>query len=69
MSFEAPSGELLALLGPNGAGKTTLIRALCGLVAIDEGNARVAGVSSGGVAPHYAGKLVICHNGFHSIWN
>ena len=48
VSFEAPSGELLALLGPNGAGKTTLIRALCGLVAIDEGNARVAGVSSGG---------------------
>jgi len=44
VSFEAPSGELLALLGPNGAGKTTLIRALCGLVAIDEGNARVAGV-------------------------
>ncbi|WP_280554583.1 ATP-binding cassette domain-containing protein [Halomonas sp. 25-S5] len=48
VSFEAPSGELLALLGPNGAGKTTLIRALCGLVAIDEGGARVAGVSSGG---------------------
>ncbi|MBL3557822.1 MULTISPECIES: ATP-binding cassette domain-containing protein [Marinobacter] len=48
VSFEAPSGELLALLGPNGAGKTTLIRALCGLVAIDEGSARVAGVSSGG---------------------
>ncbi len=48
VSFEAPPGELLALLGPNGAGKTTLIRALCGLVAIDEGNARVAGVSSGG---------------------
>ena len=48
VSFEAPSGELLALLGPNGADKTTLIRALCGLVAIDEGNARVAGVSSGG---------------------
>lgn len=47
VSFEAPSGELLALLGPNGAGKTTLIRALCGLVAIDEGSARVAGVSSG----------------------
>lgn len=47
VSFEAPPGELLALLGPNGAGKTTLIRALCGLVDIDEGGARVAGFSSG----------------------
>ena len=47
VSFDAPAGELLALLGPNGAGKTTLIRALCGLVAIDEGSARVAGVSPG----------------------
>ena len=28
--------------------RQTLIRALCGLVAIDEGSARVAGVSSGG---------------------
>ena len=48
VSFDAPSGELLALLGPNGAGKTTLIRALCGLVTIDEGSAEVAGLSSGG---------------------
>tara|TARA_R100001509_G_C4882791_1_gene220740 strand:+ start:88 stop:1818 length:1731 start_codon:yes stop_codon:yes gene_type:complete len=47
VSFDAPSGELLALLGPNGAGKTTLIRALCGLVTIDEGSARVAGLSPG----------------------
>ena len=48
LSFTVEPGEVFALLGPNGAGKTTLIRALCGLVAIDEGNARVAGVSSGG---------------------
>ena len=47
VSFDAPAGELLALLGPNGAGKTTLIRALCGLVAIDEVSARVAGLSPG----------------------
>jgi len=48
VSFEAPSGELLALLGPNGAGKTTLIRALCGLVATSPSSFPVAGVSSGG---------------------
>ena len=40
-------GELLALLGPNGAGKTTLIRALCGLIPLAEGRARVAGIDLG----------------------
>ncbi|MDY6816996.1 MAG: ABC transporter ATP-binding protein [Pseudomonadota bacterium] len=41
-------GQRVGIVGADGAGKTTLIRALCGLVAIDEGSARVAGVSSGG---------------------
>jgi drug efflux transport system ATP-binding protein len=36
-------GEVFGLLGPNGSGKTTLIRALCGLVPLAGGSARVLG--------------------------
>jgi drug efflux transport system ATP-binding protein len=37
------AGELVGLVGPDGAGKTTLIRAMVGLIRIDEGTARVQG--------------------------
>jgi ABC-2 type transport system ATP-binding protein len=44
LSFELPSGSLLALLGPNGAGKTTTIRLLLGLIQPTSGTATVAGI-------------------------
>ena len=44
VSFRVERGALVGLLGPNGAGKTTTIKALCGLVAPDEGELSVAGV-------------------------
>jgi ABC-type multidrug transport system ATPase subunit len=43
VSFTVPRGEVFGLLGPNGSGKTTLIRALCGLVPLAHGAARVLG--------------------------
>src|SRR5215471_5590546 len=43
LSFQVPSGSVLALLGPNGAGKTTTVRMLAGLRAPSEGEATVAG--------------------------
>lgn len=44
VAFDVGAGETVALLGPNGAGKSTLVEALAGLVRIDTGEVRVAGV-------------------------
>jgi len=52
LSFTVGPGELYGLVGADGAGKTTAIRALAGLVALDGGQALIAGrdVASGGTA-------------------
>src|SRR6476620_8678397 len=39
-SFTARPGRLTGFLGPNGAGKTTAMRAVFGLVELDEGMVR-----------------------------
>lgn len=36
-------GELVALVGPNGAGKSSALRALCGLLLLTAGQARLSG--------------------------
>src|SRR6184192_2497455 len=43
VSLAVERGEVFGLLGPNGSGKTTLIRALCGLLPLAGGSARVLG--------------------------
>jgi ABC-2 type transport system ATP-binding protein len=43
VSLNIAPGEVFGLLGPNGSGKTTLIRALCGLLRLAGGSARVLG--------------------------
>lgn len=42
--FDIPKGEVVAFLGPNGAGKSTTMKIITGLLAAEEGTARVCGV-------------------------
>ena len=43
LTFGVPAGQVVGFLGPNGAGKTTTMRAIFGLVDLDEGDIRVDG--------------------------
>jgi ABC-2 type transport system ATP-binding protein len=43
VTFSVEKGEMFGLIGPDGAGKTTSIRAICGLLHVDEGTIRVLG--------------------------
>ena len=43
LSFQVTSGEAVLLRGPNGVGKSTLLRALCGLLPVEEGDVRFDG--------------------------
>ena len=45
--LEVRQGEVLGFLGPNGAGKTTVMRAIFGLVDLDEGEVRWSGRAVG----------------------
>jgi ABC-2 type transport system ATP-binding protein len=43
-TFNINAGEVVGFLGPNGAGKTTTIKMITGLLALDEGQALIAGL-------------------------
>jgi len=43
VSFNVPSGELVALLGPSGGGKTTMLRIIAGLDKADSGTVLLEG--------------------------
>ena len=45
ISFHVKTGEVLGFLGPNGAGKTTTMKILTGLIASNNGDARIGDFS------------------------
>jgi molybdate transport system ATP-binding protein len=51
LTLTAAPGEVVALLGPNGAGKTTTLRALAGLVELDDGQITLDGHRLDGLPP------------------
>ena len=57
LSLAVPPGHIVALLGSNGAGKTTTLKAISGLLpledgAISEGEVMFRGEAIGGLLPH-----------------
>ena len=46
VSFEVPTGQVLALLGPNGSGKTTALKLMSTLLLADSGHVLVHGVNA-----------------------
>lgn len=52
VSLSVPSGSITAILGPSGVGKTTLLRAIAGLVRIDQGTIVVDGVDVTNLPTH-----------------
>ncbi|HEC81981.1 MAG TPA: ABC transporter ATP-binding protein [Thermoplasmatales archaeon] len=45
VSFSVKKGEIFGFLGPNGAGKTTTIKAMLGLIHVNEGEVKINGFS------------------------
>ncbi|WP_026476467.1 ABC transporter ATP-binding protein [Alkaliphilus transvaalensis] len=45
VSLEVPKGKIVALLGANGAGKTTTLKAISGLIGVQEGDIKLEGKS------------------------
>jgi len=43
VSFEVPSGAVVAVVGPNGSGKSTLLRVMAGLLPVDRGEVTIDG--------------------------
>jgi iron(III) transport system ATP-binding protein len=52
LDLSVPDGEFVTLLGPSGCGKTTTLRAIAGLVEIDEGQIYFGGRLMNDVPPH-----------------
>jgi branched-chain amino acid transport system ATP-binding protein len=61
VSFDAPTGEIIAVLGANGAGKTTLLRTISGLVTPNTGSIHLDDQSLVGVETENIARMGVAH--------
>lgn len=66
LSLAVPRGQIVALLGSNGAGKSTTLKAICGLLPLEDGELqagqiRFAGQSTQQVAAHLLVRRGLAH--------
>lgn len=61
VSLTVPAGAIVALVGANGAGKTSLLRAISGLLPLQEGTIRFAGAELARVRAHDIVRRGIAH--------
>ena len=61
ISIELKPGELVSLIGSNGSGKTSLLRAISGLIPVDQGSIFIDGKDVAAVSAHDRVKLGVAH--------
>jgi len=59
-SFFVNEGEIVAMVGPNGAGKSTALKAVCGLVAVNNGEITFEGQNIKGLSPDALVRKGLC---------
>nr|WP_202396934.1 ATP-binding cassette domain-containing protein [Pseudoroseomonas coralli] len=59
VALHVPPGGRVALIGRNGAGKTTTLRALMGLLPVQQGRIALDGQDAGGIPAHHRARMGI----------
>ncbi len=60
IDIKVPDGKIVALLGSNGAGKTTTLKAISGMMTLDEGSIDLDGEELRGISPEkITGKGIV----------
>ncbi len=58
ISFEVNKGEFIGVIGPNGSGKTTLLKVIDGILAPEEGETWINGISSAKIKRENRAKMI-----------
>ncbi|MEY2410670.1 MAG: urea transport system ATP-binding protein [Verrucomicrobiota bacterium] len=56
VTLAVPPGQVLCLMGRNGVGKTTTLKAITGLVKLDQGSVNLDGTELGGLKPEFRAR-------------
>jgi branched-chain amino acid transport system ATP-binding protein len=67
ISFEIPDGRIIALLGANGAGKTTVLRAISGLLDVQNGDITNGEITLDGSPIHRLAPSAIVRQGITQV--